>query len=607
MPYRVDLQDLEFQLFDWLRLEELLAHPRFAEWDRDGLRMVLGEAAGLAVRELASINAEGDRDGVAWQDGRVTLPPSAVRAWRLFREGGWVGLTSDPALGGMGLPDAVGSAANEIFAGANLSFNLVALLTRSAAAQLVADYGTPQLREFYCRRMVDGTWTGTMCLTEPQAGSDVGASRTRAERQADGSYLISGEKIFITCGEHDLAENIVHAVLARTPGAPAGTRGLSLFLVPKIVPRADGSLGEPNDVYCSSVEHKMGIHASPTCTMLFGREGRCRGFLLGEEGQGIRLMFDMMNAARIEVGLQGTAVGAAAHLAALDYARERVQMRSWSPAQGSEPVAIVEHPDIRRMLLGSAATVQAMRALLLRTSWHLGRARTPAKATSAAPTRRRWRCSPRCARPGLPTGASASPSGRCRSSAATATPATTRSSSTCATSRSPRSTRAPTASRRSTSSAASSPWTAAGRWRRCSTSSTRPRPPRGDDQRRGARGRRWRRPPSAVSSPSCRDAPTARCSTLNAVRCSTSSAPWRAAASSCSRRRSPGRGSRSCSPARAGGGRHAEARRAAVADNAQAVFLHNKIQAAVHFGTRLVPTAAAAQAAASNPATARRW
>jgi alkylation response protein AidB-like acyl-CoA dehydrogenase len=375
MPYRVDLQDLEFQLFDWLRLEELLAHPRFAEWDRDGLRMVLGEAAGLAVRELASINAEGDRDGVAWQDGRVTLPPSAVRAWRLFREGGWVGLTSDPALGGMGLPDAVGSAANEIFAGANLSFNLVALLTRSAA-QLVADYGTPQLREFYCRRMVDGTWTGTMCLTEPQAGSDVGASRTRAERQADGSYLISGEKIFITCGEHDLAENIVHAVLARTPGAPAGTRGLSLFLVPKIVPRADGSLGEPNDVYCSSVEHKMGIHASPTCTMLFGREGRCRGFLLGEEGQGIRLMFDMMNAARIEVGLQGTAVGAAAHLAALDYARERVQMRSWSPAQGSEPVAIVEHPDIRRMLLGSAATVQAMRALLLRTSWHLDRAHT---------------------------------------------------------------------------------------------------------------------------------------------------------------------------------------------------------------------------------------
>ena len=372
MPYRVDLQDLEFQLFDWLRLEELLAHPRFADWDRDSLRMVLGEAAELAVRELAPINVEGDRAGVTWEDGRVSVPPSAVRAWKLFCEGGWVGLTSDPALGGMGLPDAVGSAANEIFAGANLAFNLVGLLTRSAA-QLVADYGTPELRELYCPRMIEGRWTGTMCLTESQAGSDVGANRTKAERQEDGTYRIAGEKIFITCGEHDLAENIVHAVLARTPGAPAGTRGLSLFLVPKFLPNADGSLGARNDVWCSSIEHKMGIHASPTCTMLFGREGRCRGFLLGEEGQGIRLMFDMMNAARIEVGLQGTAVGAAAYLAALDYARERVQMRPWDPSRGAEPVAIVEHPDVRRMLLGSAATVQAMRALLLRTSWHLDR------------------------------------------------------------------------------------------------------------------------------------------------------------------------------------------------------------------------------------------
>ncbi|MEO1365977.1 MAG: acyl-CoA dehydrogenase [Acidobacteriota bacterium] len=376
MAYRVDLQDLRFQLFDWLELESLLDAPLFGDWDRENLDMVLDEATELAVRELAPINAEGDRTGVTWDQGTVTVPPSQKDAWVHFKEGGWIGSTGSPELGGLGLPASLGAALNEIFAGANLSFSLVTLLTRGCC-ELIEHYGDDRLRDLFCERMMTGEWTGTMCLTEPHAGSDVGASTTRATRLDDGTYAIEGEKIFITSGEHDLAPNIVHAVLARTPDAPSGSRGLSLFAVPKVWVGDDGSLGDPNGVYCASVEHKLGIHASPTCSMVFGHGGQCRGYLLGEEGQGLRLMFDMMNAARIEVGVEGVAVAAAAHFAALDYAHERQQMKHWDRSSGTKgQVAIVEHPDVRRMLFTSSAYIQAMRSLLLRTSLYLDRSRT---------------------------------------------------------------------------------------------------------------------------------------------------------------------------------------------------------------------------------------
>ena len=376
MTYRVDMQDLQFQLFDWLGLEELLEHPRFEDWDREGIEMVLAEAVELATKELATINVECDRQGVTWNAGKVEVPESMIKAWELYKEGGWTGSTSNPELGGLGLPETVGTVLSDIFCGANLAFCLVTLLSKGAS-ELIEHHGADELKQRFCEKMISGEWTGTMCLTEPQAGSDVGASTTKAELQDDGTYLIAGEKIFITSGEHNMADNIIHAVLARTPDAPAGTKGLSLFAVPKIWVHESGELGDANDVYCASVEHKMGIHASPTCSIVFGREGQCRGYLLGEEGQGMPLMFEMMNSARIEVGVQGVAVAAASYEAASAYAHEREQMRFWDRRAGrKEPqVSIVEHPDVRRMLLSSSAYVQAMRAILLRTALYLDRGR----------------------------------------------------------------------------------------------------------------------------------------------------------------------------------------------------------------------------------------
>ncbi len=368
MTYDVDLRDLKFQLLEWLPTAELLAAERFAEWDVENVSMVVDEAVRIARDELAPVNEEGDRTGTRWEAGRVTMPESFKPAYRTLAEGGWLGATSNPELGGMGLPEVVGTAVSELFAGANMSLSLSILLTRGAS-HLIEQHGGDELKGLMCEKMYSGEWGGTMCLTEPHAGSDVGASTTRAIRQADRRYLIQGEKIFITFGEHDLTDNIVHTVLARTPDAPAGTRGLSLFAVPKIRVGADGRPGEANDVYCSGVEHKLGIHASPTCSLVFGQRDACEGFLLGQECDGMRLMFQMMNAARIEVGVQATAVAGAAHQAALAYARERLQMRHWAGGKGgAAQVPIVEHPDVRRMLLTSSAYVQAMRALILKAS-----------------------------------------------------------------------------------------------------------------------------------------------------------------------------------------------------------------------------------------------
>lgn len=371
MEYRIDERDVKFQLFDWLPLGDVLAADRFADWDRENVEMAIDEAVKIARLEIAPTNEDGDRLGTTLAHGEVRVPESFKPVYETLADNGWIGCSNNPELGGLGLPEAVATVASELFAGANLSLSLVILLTRGTA-HLVEEFGTEELRRAICERMYTGRWAGTMCLTEPQAGSDVGASTTRAEKQANGRYLIRGEKIFITYGDHDLTENVIHGVLARTPDAPAGTRGLSLFVVPKRRLGEDGALGEANDVRCSSVEHKLGIHGSPTCSLVFGGEGACEGYLLGEEGDGIRLMFRMMNAARLEVGVQAVATAAAAQQAALQYARERLQMRHWNKqAATADQVAIIEHPDVRRMLLTSSAYVQAMRALLYRTGYYI--------------------------------------------------------------------------------------------------------------------------------------------------------------------------------------------------------------------------------------------
>jgi hypothetical protein len=370
------MRDVTFQLFEWLPTEKLLATERFSQWERQDLEMVLQEAAKLAAEVLAPTNKEGDRLGARFENGKVFMPPSFREAYAKLCEGGWISCINSPEFGGMGLPEVVGTAINEFFFGANISLSLTALLTRGAG-YLIEKFGTDEMRKLFVEKMYSGQWGGTMCLTEPQAGSDVGASKTRAVKQDNGRYLIQGEKIFITSGDQDLTENIVHLVLARTPGAPAGTAGLSLFVVPKIRVNSDGSLGQPNDVQTAGIEHKLGLHGSPTCSLVFGPNNACEGFLLGEELQGMKLMFHMMNPARIEVGLQGEALAAAAFQEALQYAKVRLQGRHWTRLKDHEApqVPIIEHPDVRRMLFTSSAYVQAMRALLMQTSYYIDMSR----------------------------------------------------------------------------------------------------------------------------------------------------------------------------------------------------------------------------------------
>lgn len=372
MAYQVDMRDVRFQLFEWLPTAKLLTSPRFSQWTQGDLEMVLEEAYKLAAEVLAPTNKEGDRVGAKYENGKVLMPPSFREAYNKLCEGGWISCINSPEFGGMGLPEVVGTAINEFFFGANISLSLTALLTRGAG-YLIEKFGTDQMRQLFLEKMYSGQWGGTMCLTEPQAGSDVGASKTRAVKQENGTYLIQGEKIFITSGDQDLTENIIHLVLARTPGAPAGTPGLSLFVVPKIRVNPDGSLGQPNDVQTAGIEHKLGIHGSPTCSLVFGPNNACEGYILGEELQGMKLMFHMMNPARIEVGLQGEALAAASLQEALQYAKTRLQGRHWTRLKDHDApqVPIIEHPDVRRMLFTSLGYVQAMRALLMQTSYYI--------------------------------------------------------------------------------------------------------------------------------------------------------------------------------------------------------------------------------------------
>jgi len=363
--FSVNKRDLQFVLYEQFPMDELCALPAFAEFNRETFDMVLSEAIKVAVEVLAPLNAPGDREGCTFDKGAVRTPKGFQQAYQQFAAGAWNGMVHSPEYGGQGLPNMLRSACAEVFAGSNVAFFLTSILTEGTA-HLIESFGTDELKKIYCEKMYTGEWGGTMCLTEPGAGSDVGNLKTVARKNGD-HYLITGQKIFITSGEHDLTPNIIHAVLARIEGAPAGTKGISLFLVPKFLVNADGSLGERNDVCCAGIEHKMGIKASPTCTLSFGDEGRCRGWLLGQENGGMKAMFQMMNEARLGVGVQGLALAAAGYLAALAYAKERTQGSHFS--KGKDPTAprtaIIEHPDIRRSLLHMKALTDGMRSMML--------------------------------------------------------------------------------------------------------------------------------------------------------------------------------------------------------------------------------------------------
>ncbi|MBW2486534.1 MAG: acyl-CoA dehydrogenase [Deltaproteobacteria bacterium] len=360
-----DRRDIDFVLHEQLQVETLSEHEQYAEFNKKTIDLIVSEARHLAVKELLPINIDGDREGARFDNGRVTVPESFHKAWELFKEGEWLALSDDPEWGGQGMPVSISLAVNDLFIGGNFAFMMYPGLTHGAG-RLIQTFGTPEQKKLYLKKMFTGEWTGTMLLTEPEAGSDVGALTATAVKNDDGTYSISGNKIFISSGEHDLAENIIHPVLARIEGAPAGTKGISLFLVPKIRVNDDGSLGEPNDVVCTGIEEKMGIHGNSTASLSLGSKGNCRGTLLGEENKGMRAMFQMMNEARLLVGLQGLACASSAYMYAVNYARERVQGRHLLKAQEDDApsVPIIEHPDIRRMLLTMKAYVEGMRSLL---------------------------------------------------------------------------------------------------------------------------------------------------------------------------------------------------------------------------------------------------
>ena len=371
MSYRAPVAEIAFALKHGAGFSAALADGLYGDLSEDVVDAVLAEAGRFATDIIAPLNRVGYRHGTPFKDGVVTTPPGWKEAYRGWAQAGWNGLAAPALWGGQELPHALNAACIEMWNSASMAFGIGPVLTMAAVDALVV-HGAEDLKRIYLPKLVSGEWMGTMQLTEPQAGSDVGALRSKAERAADGSYRITGQKIFITYGEHDLTDNIIHFVLARLSDAPAGTKGISLFLVPKFLVNADGSPGKRNDVRAHSLEHKLGIHASPTCTMVYGDQGGAVGFLVGEENAGMACMFTMMNEARLAVGLQGVAIAERATQAALAYARERRQGRAVGPAAHSVP--IVEHVDVRRMLLTMRALTKAARAICYATAIALDRA-----------------------------------------------------------------------------------------------------------------------------------------------------------------------------------------------------------------------------------------
>ncbi len=360
MTYAAPLRDMLFVLRELAGFDEVARLPGNEELSLELAGQILAENAKFAAGVLAPLNRPGDEQGSVWKDGEVTTPQGFKDAYRQFVEGGWNALQFPSEFGGQGLPKIVAAPVMEMWKSANLSFSLCPLLTGGAIEALLLR-GSPEQQATYLPKMVEGTWTGTMNLTEPQAGSDLALVKSRAVPEGD-HYRVYGQKIFITYGEHDMAENIVHLVLARTPDAPEGVRGISLFLVPKYLVNRDGTLGQRNDVRCVSIEHKLGIHASPTAVLAYGDKEGAIGYLIGEENRGLEYMFIMMNAARFAVGMEGVAVAEAAYQKALAYAKERVQSRELG-ASASKPAPIIRHPDVRRMLMAMKAQAEATRAL----------------------------------------------------------------------------------------------------------------------------------------------------------------------------------------------------------------------------------------------------
>ena len=382
MNYSAPIAEQLFVLETISGVDNLLALPPYAGIDRDLIPTILEEGGRLTAELFAPLNAVGDKEGLTWSPQGVRHPSGFAEAYATYVEGGWQALSGDPEFGGQGMPLALSIAFGEQLASANMAFSLCMILS-SGAVEAVSAYGSEELKKLYLPKLISGEWTGTMNLTEPQAGSDVGALATMATAADDGTWRIRGSKIFITWGEHELAKNIIHLVLARTPGSPSGTRGISLFVVPKFLPDAEGKPGARNDLSCVSIEHKLGIHASPTCTMSFGDEGKCYGWLVGELNGGMRAMFAMMNHARLNVGLEGVAIAERAYQGALSYARERVQS---APVGGGAPVRIIEHPDVRRMLMTMRAITQGIRAIAYLNAAAIDRSRaeTDSEAKTAA-------------------------------------------------------------------------------------------------------------------------------------------------------------------------------------------------------------------------------
>ena len=360
-----DRRDIDFVLYEQFDAESLPKYETFSAFNRKAFDLVITEARNIAVKELLPTNAEGDEEGVRFENGKVSVPECYHRPYRLLLDGEWTSLTEDPDLGGQGLPQMINTASLEYIWGANYCLANYGMMGHGTG-KMIELFGTQAQKDLFLKKLYTGEWGGTMLLTEPEAGSDVGALTTSAKKNPDGTYSICGNKIFITNGDHDLTDNIIHPVLARVEGAPAGTRGISIFIVPKIWVNEDGSPGEPNDVVCTGIEKKLGIHGSATCSLALGGKGQCRGFLLGEENQGMPIMFHMMNEARFNVGFQAYTYASAAYLYAANYAKKRIQGRDITAGKDPEApsVPIIAHPDVRRMLMWMKAHVDGMRSLI---------------------------------------------------------------------------------------------------------------------------------------------------------------------------------------------------------------------------------------------------
>ena len=373
--YHAPLKEIRFVLNEVAGLPQVAELPGFEDATPDTVDAILEEASKFATEVLDPLNTVGDREGATWEEGgKVRTATGFKEAYRQFSENGWNGLTKNPDHGGQGLPQLLATAIEEMWHGANMAFALCPLLTQGAIEALEL-CGSEALKAKFLDKMVSGVWTGTMNLTEPQAGSDLAAVRTRAVPQNDGSYKLYGQKIFITYGEQDYTDNIIHLVLGRTPSAPEGVKGISLFLVPKVIVNDDGSLGARNDVHCVSIEHKLGIHASPTAVLAYGDHGGAVGYLVGEENRGLEYMFIMMNLARFSVGIEGVGIAERSYQRALAYARDRVQGRAPGLDKTTPTATIIQHPDVRRMLLTMKAQTEAMRAVAYVTGAAIDNAR----------------------------------------------------------------------------------------------------------------------------------------------------------------------------------------------------------------------------------------